>query len=181
MPIEPDVKDWTWVLNEPCPECGFDATAIEPTDLAQATRDNVARWNQALDHPDASVRPAENVWSALEYGCHVRDVHLIFAGRVQQMLAEDDPVFANWDQDSTAIEERYGEQAPRVVGEELANAAEIVASVYDTVSGDQWERQGRRSNGSVFTVASLGRYHLHDVIHHTHDIARFATPRDVTK
>ena len=22
MPIEPDTKDWTWVLHERCPECG---------------------------------------------------------------------------------------------------------------------------------------------------------------
>ena len=23
MTIEPDTKDWTWVLDRPCPECGF--------------------------------------------------------------------------------------------------------------------------------------------------------------
>jgi hypothetical protein len=22
----PDDKDWTWVVEEPCPECGFDPT-----------------------------------------------------------------------------------------------------------------------------------------------------------
>jgi hypothetical protein len=27
-----------------------------------------------------------------------------------------------------------------------------------------------RSNGSEFTVESLGRYHLHDVVHHLHDV-----------
>lgn len=25
MAIEPDTKDWTWVLDRPCPECGFEA------------------------------------------------------------------------------------------------------------------------------------------------------------
>ena len=25
VPIVPDGKDWTWVLERPCPECGFDA------------------------------------------------------------------------------------------------------------------------------------------------------------
>jgi len=34
MSIEPDTKDWTWVLERPCPECGFDATAIAVTELA---------------------------------------------------------------------------------------------------------------------------------------------------
>ena len=29
MPIVPDDKDWTWVLERPCPECGFDASALQ--------------------------------------------------------------------------------------------------------------------------------------------------------
>ena len=35
----------------------------------------------------------------------------------------------------------------------------------------QWDRPGRRSNGSVFTVDTLARYHLHDVEHHLHDVS----------
>ena len=26
-PIAPDTKDWTWVLEQPCAECGFEPTA----------------------------------------------------------------------------------------------------------------------------------------------------------
>ena len=34
------------------------------------------------------------------------------------VLATDDPTFANWDQDATAVQERYAEQDPvRVAGE----------------------------------------------------------------
>jgi len=29
---------------------------------------------------------------------------------------------------------------------------------------------GARSNGDRFTVESLGSYHLHDVVHHLHDV-----------
>lgn len=65
MTIEPDLKDWTWVL---------------------------------------------------ERACHVRDVHLRF--------------------------------------EERARLA----------------RTGRRTNGSVFTVATLGGYHPHDVVHPLYDV-----------
>jgi hypothetical protein len=39
------------------------------------------------------------------------------------------------------------------------------------VVGAAWDRPGLRSNGSRFTVASLGRYHLHDVVHHLRDVA----------
>ena len=168
--IEPDTKDWTWVITQRCPECGFDAATVAPDDFPALVRENADNWVRRLAGDDVGNRPTDDVWSPLEYACHVRDVHRIFAGRVRQMLEEDDPRFANWDQDVAAVEGRYDEQAPTVVAVELAQAADAVAGIYASVSGDQWERAGRRSDGSVFTVASIGRYHLHDVVHHVHDI-----------
>ena len=38
--------------------------------------------------------------------------------------SEDDPRFANWDQDVTAVEDGYGEQEPATVAAELVEAAE---------------------------------------------------------
>ena len=169
--IEPDTKDWTWVLERPCPECGFEPAAVAVEDLPELIHANTRGWYGALDGPDAAARPASNIWSRLEYACHVRDVHLLFAERVRLMLDQDDPLFANWDQDETAIEKKYAEQDPAQVSVELVEAAADVAAVYAGVSGDQWQRPGRRSNGSVFTVATIGVYHLHDVVHHLHDIS----------
>ncbi len=178
VPIEPDTKDWTWVLREPCPDCGFDAAGVEPTDLPALIRDTVPGFLAALDDVDARVRPADNVWSPLEYACHVRDVHVLFDLRLRQMLGDDDPLFANWDQDATAVADDYAGQDPAAVAPALAAAAELVAATYDGISGDQWQRPGRRSDGSVFTAESLGRYHLHDVVHHLHDIGH--DPRSMT-
>ncbi|GAA3685236.1 maleylpyruvate isomerase N-terminal domain-containing protein [Nocardioides ginsengisoli] len=169
-PIEPDTKDWTWVLDRPCPDCGFDATTVAATELGAAIRDDAAFWATVLADPRAGERPAPGVWSPTEYGCHVRDVHRVFAGRVEQMLTEADPLFANWDQDDTARAERYDEQVAADVLPALAEAAELAAARYDAVPDDAWGRPGRRSNGSVFTVDTLGRYHLHDLVHHRWDV-----------
>lgn len=169
-PPEPDTKDWTWVLEQSCPECGFDPLTVEADDLPELIHANTRGWFGALTGATATRRPDPTTWSALEYACHVRDVHRIFGERVRLMLTADDPQFANWDQDATAIEDRYDLQDPATVAVELVEAAADVAAAYAAVTGDQWERSGRRSNGSVFTVASLGRYHLHDVVHHLHDI-----------
>ncbi|WP_457109745.1 DinB family protein [Marmoricola sp. URHA0025 HA25] len=172
MSIEPDTKDWTWVLDAPCPECGFDPAAVSAADLVDLFHENTRGWYPALVGPGATTRPAPTVWSPLEYACHVRDVHRIFGERVTLMLEQDDPLFPNWDQDVTAIEGRYAEQDPAVVSVELVEAAADASAVYAGVDGEQWQRPGRRSNGSVFTVETLGRYHLHDVHHHLHDIGR---------
>ena len=170
MSIEPDSKDWTWVLDRPCPECGFDAASVDVARLPELLRENTRGWSQALADVDVAVRPAPHIWSPLEYACHVRDVHVIFERRVALMLEQDDPGFENWDQNVAAVEQRYGEQHPATVEVELIEAAAAAAGRYATVRGDQWARPGTRSNGSVFTVESIGRYHLHDVVHHLHDV-----------
>ncbi|MFE3823457.1 hypothetical protein ACFXO8_35465, partial [Nocardia tengchongensis] len=33
-------------------------------------------------------------------------------------------------------------------------------------------RGGLRSNGSAFTIDSMARYFLHDLVHHVHDVER---------
>ncbi len=171
MSIEPDTKDWTWVLDRPCPDCGFDAAGLDRDRVPQAIRDNATLWEVVLGDDDAAVRPSSAVWSPLEYACHVRDVNVLFAERVRLMLGEDDPQFANWDQDTAAVEQDYGLQDPTTVAGEVTAAAEVVAATYEEVAGDQWERRGTRSNGDVFTVDTLARYHLHDLVHHAHDVS----------
>ena len=171
MSIEPDAKDWTWVLARPCPDCGFDAAALDRDRVPQAIRDNATLWEVVLGDDDAAVRPSSAVWSPLEYACHVRDVNVLFGERVRSMLSQASPRFANWDQDRTAVEQNYGSQEPAAVAAEVVAAAESVAATYESVADDHWQRSGVRSDGSDFTVDTLARYHLHDLVHHAHDVS----------
>ena len=168
--IVPDTKDWTWTLQRPCPDCGFDAASVERSDIAPLTLASTAPWTAILERDDPRTRPAAGVWSPLEYGCHVRDVCRIFDVRVGLMLEQDAPRFANWDQDETAVAERYGEQDPTVVSGEVQEAAAGVAASFAGVRDDQWARTGLRSDGSEFTVLTLGQYFLHDLAHHLVDV-----------
>jgi DinB superfamily len=172
MPIVPDTKDWTWVLARSCPECGFDAASIEPGDVGQMVRDNATEWQRALARPRGEVvtRPSDERWSALEYACHVRDVLRLYHERLVLMLTEDDPDFANWDQDETAVADRYAEQDPATVATELAEAAATLADRFDAVAGDEWQRTGNRSDGARFTVDTFARYFVHDPVHHLDDV-----------
>lgn len=170
--IVPDSKDWTWVLDRPCAECGFDAARVDRADIPRLVREASGAIGAALARADVARRPDESTWSVLEYGCHVRDVCRVFDERLLLMLTDDDPLFENWDQDRTAVDERYAEQDALVVAGELAARADAVAGRYATVRAEQWARPGRRSNGSAFTVESLGRYLVHDLVHHVHDVSR---------
>ncbi|PFG18032.1 hypothetical protein ATK74_2612 [Propionicimonas paludicola] len=165
-----DDKDWTFVLNTPCSECGYLGSAVATAELPERVRAATAPWPAILARPDVAVRPSATVWSALEYGCHVRDVLRIFNRRLELMRSTDDPLFENWDQDATALEQRYWEQDPAVVSGELMVAAAENVAEWTSVRAEEWDRPGRRSNGSVFTVATLGQYFLHDLVHHLHDV-----------
>jgi hypothetical protein len=169
--IPPDTKDWTWVLERPCPDCGFDARSVRREEVKNRVYANASAWQRVLEQPGVRTRPAPGVWSPLEYACHVRDVHRVFGERVRLMLAVDDPLFENWDQDAAAVRDAYGDQDPAVVAAELVEAAAGVSQAYAAVEGAQWDRPGRRSDGSVFTVDTLARYQLHDVEHHLHDVS----------
>ena len=169
MPIVPDTKNWTWVLERACPECGFDASTVAFREIPRLTRENAAAWMPVLEREDVRVRPDESTWSPLEYAAHVRDVYGVMGRRLQLLLTEDDPEFENWDQDATAVAERYGEQDPAVVAAELREAAETLADAWEAVPDSALGRSGRRSDGSVFTVESLARYFIHDPVHHLWD------------
>jgi DinB family protein len=168
--ITPDTKDWTWVLDQACPECGYDAAAVEPEQIGERTRSALPRWEAVLRRADVRQRPSDDVWSALEYGCHARDVFAIFGRRLQLMLTTDGAEFDNWDQDVTAVESRYDEQDPAVVAGELVTAGAAIAAQFDAVTGADWDRTARRSDGAVFTTRTFGRYFLHDVEHHLYDV-----------
>ena len=170
MAIIPDAKDWTWVLQRPCPECGLDTRSFGRERVPAMIRANAARWRAPLAAADAARRPRPDKWSALEYGCHVRDVFRLYDYRLGLMLAEDNPRYPNWDQDETAAAERYGSQDPGVVAQELSAAAGQVAASFAAVSGDQWARPGRRSDGAAFTVETFARYFVHDPVHHLYDV-----------
>jgi hypothetical protein len=164
----PEDRDWTYVIAEGCAECGF--VPFDPVAAPRRIRAIVQRWREVLGRPTAADRPAPAVWSPLEYACHVRDVCRTMGHRVELMVETDGARFANWDQDATAIEDRYWAQDPETVADELAVAAADSASVLEAVSGDTWQRRGIRSNGSEFTVATLAVYFLHDVEHHLYDV-----------
>jgi hypothetical protein len=168
--IPADTKDWTWVLDRPCPECGLDAGGVAPGQVGAIVTSTLPRWAAALDRPDVRDRPDPHTWSPLEYAAHVRDVFDVMTGRLALMLTEDDPLFDDWDQDAAALAAGYASSDPVLVGQELEAAGRRAAEAFGAVGAGDVERPGRRSNGSVFTVATLGQYFVHDVVHHLHDV-----------
>jgi hypothetical protein len=171
MPIVADTKNWTWVIERPCPECGFDARNYADADIAPAIRDNAESWPAVLGRSTVRDRPNDSTWSPLEYAAHVRDVMAVYRERLRLMVETDDPLYPNWDQDATAVEDAYNEQDPHAVGDQVRENAAELAATFEALTPEEWLRPGRRSDGASFTVSSMAKYFTHDLVHHRWDVS----------
>ncbi len=173
-PAEADDKDWTWVLDRPCPDCGADVRSMDVAEIAAANRENAAGWTEVLagDPEWVRRRPAPETWSPLEYACHVRDVFRLFKQRLDLMLMENDPEFPNWNPNIAAEAERYDLADPATVSAEVVSAATVIADAFEALTAEQLARTGRRSDGAAFTIETFARYEIHDPLHHLWDVTR---------
>jgi len=167
----PDTKDWTWTIRMRCPDCGLEAGTLGVPEIADRLEAAAVEWVQILtQNPAADRRPEPRVWSPLEYGAHVRDLIELYDARLVLMLVENDPAFANWDQDETAIASDYLSLDPDQVAAEIAGFSQTLVARIRALEESQLERRGFRSDGAEFTVRSFLQYFLHDVIHHLWDV-----------
>ncbi len=164
--------------SERCPECAFEPERFAPADLPAAVGGLARRYRAPLERmlpgetPDIlRAHPLPDTWSALSYACHVRDVLVLFDGRIQRMLTEVNPDLGWWDHEAAVETDGYDSQVPSEVAQALgANAAGLAATLAG-VPERAWARSGRRA-GDAFTVLGAARFTLHEGHHHLLDIGR---------
>ncbi|MFV2039092.1 MAG: DinB family protein [Acidimicrobiales bacterium] len=174
--------DYGRVQHEPCPVCGHDTSAVPAGDLAALAVDTGRNWflflTTVCDHPggraDLRVRQSAGVWSALEYGCHVRDVLALFTRRVEVTLLTDRPSYDWWDHDGAVTSNHYAEQDPVAVAEDIERSADNLARLVQPLTPRQLSREGTRLD-TTFTVEGLVRFAIHEALHHLAD-ARAVVP-----
>ena len=162
-----------------CDECGFVYADLGPADVPPRLAALGPVYGDRLG-ADPSVlrrRPSPDIWSGLEYCCHVRDVLIVQRERLQLALAEDCPVFVPMGRDERVVNDRYNEQDPTVVAAELRAAADAVAAGFAALDDAGWERVGvynwpERAERSMLW---LGRHTVHEGEHHLRDVDRALT------
>lgn len=160
-----------------CAECGFGYDGLAAADISRTLRGFGDRYRAALAGADESAvrrRPSPEVWSALEYGCHVRDVFLVQRDRVIRALVEDRPTNPSMHRDERVRLARYAAEPPPVVAEHVAMAADLLATVYDGLSPDQLRRTCVYNYPQTTDrdLAWVGRHTVHEGEHHLLDIRR---------
>ena len=161
-------------MAEHCPQCGF-SYAIERSEIIPWLRSDARAFVErfrALDGEAVRRRPQPEVWSPLEYACHVRDVLMIQRERVLLAQTEIEPKFAPMRRDERVVEQRYNEQDPDQVAGELAAAAESLATTFDGFDDAAWQRTGWYNfpEPMLRSVEWIGVHTVHELLHHRTDI-----------
>ena len=177
-------REWQLTNQQPpvdgyCEQCGFsyDTGTLQGTVtlLIRQSADCSMALTKAAAGPDANVvrlRPEPDVWSAIEYACHVRDVLEVQRHRIAQCLAEDRPVYAPMDRTGRVKQEKYENQDPMEVAAALMRFAREFGAAARVLQPQELGKLGLY-NYPVRAPRTLGwviRHTAHEIQHHRQDI-----------
>lgn len=163
-------------MTDPCAGCGFTddlrqaATACD--DICAAAAEVVALLCDS--GIDMRLRARPDLWSPLEYGCHLRDVLLVQRERVLAARRVNGADCASMGREERAAHDGYNEQDPIAVARQLGDAATLFNNVLARLAADDWDRTvvyhyPETSERSLRWVAV---HTAHELQHHLLDIRR---------
>jgi hypothetical protein len=138
-----------------------------------ALRDLGPQWATLLSQAgsDVHVRPEPNVWSAIEYAAHSRDITALHVFGVEQALTGDEPSYPAIDGDQlidTAATTYLDAQIEQVVPELTYQACRL-ADLAEEAGVGAWTR-GLTIGESRSDARRLLEHALHDSRHHLVDV-----------
>ncbi|MDQ6747124.1 MAG: DinB family protein [Candidatus Dormibacteraeota bacterium] len=112
------------------------------------------------------ARPAEGEWSALELVGHMLDAEVVVGSRLRQILAEDRPQLAGFDQDAWVRAQRHNEADPEALLEALTALRPLTVSLYRGLSEGNRDRVGIHAERGPESLRTVYRMLAgHDIFH----------------
>ena len=143
-----------------------DPAPLTPGEAARAIRAIVPILDAELGGlPEAALRgrPAPDEWCILETLGHLIEAEERgFAGRIQQLLAEDDPLFATWDQPAVARERRDCERDLAALLADFVARRQASVALVAGLDETDLNRGGRHPEVGRLRIGDL----LHEWVHH---------------
>ena len=161
-------------MTERCDVCGFEWDTVTAGEIPKRLEEAADGFRLVLagDQTALGSRPAPDVWSAVEYGCHVRDVMLNLRDRIVLGLAEDNPKPHAMFTDVRIALGLYEDEQPARLAEEIAIAAALLGRTIAALDDEQlarpifygWPQSATR------TLLWVAAQALHEAEHHLDDV-----------
>jgi hypothetical protein len=159
-------------VDDLCAECGFRYDVDDAPAAAATIRRLAGEVAEALRTPaDLAGRRRPEVWSPLEYGCHLRDVLLMQRERVLTARRESGFTPTTMGRDARVEHEGYAEQDPNDVARQLVDAAALFGNVLDRLDPD-WDNEMVYSwpTPQLRSLRWVAVHTVHEAQHHLRDI-----------
>ncbi len=138
--------------------------------------EDVRRLTSGLDDTQLATRTVPEKWSLCELVCHLWRVQQVFEGRLQAMLAEEEPTLASYGPDNDA---EFTKMAARPASESragfLQDRARLAARLQELTPG-QWHRRGKHPEYPHYDVHFLVEYLAHHEGHHIYQMLQRRAP-----
>ncbi|HEX4015919.1 MAG TPA: DinB family protein [Frankiaceae bacterium] len=157
--------------NYSCAVCLLSYPDIEPADISARQRAVTAEIRELTEEAGGARlthRPAPDVWSPLEYLCHVRDVYVASTIRLYRARRESSPQIEPLFNDLRVLRFRHNEAQVSGVLHELD--ASLEGFLDEMAHVTDWNRSFSRQPGEERTSRWLARQTLHEAIHHLGDM-----------
>jgi hypothetical protein len=104
--------------------------------------------------PETSLtaHPISGKWSAAEIVHHLADSETTSALRLRRLLVEDRPLIQGYDQDAYAARLNYNNRDMAPALEAFRSARATTAQLFDSMSEDDWRREGTHSESGPYTA-----------------------------
>ncbi|MGO9873940.1 MAG: DinB family protein [Acidimicrobiia bacterium] len=158
-----------------CEGCGFDYDLTAASGAGASIVDGAAELGGLLIRDGAGrTRPESDVWSPIEYCCHVRDVLLVQRERVIAARLRDCPSFDPMGRDERVEYDGYAGQDAQHVVRQLDDAAMLFANVLARLAPNDWDRTVMYSYPKRFerSLRWVAVHTVHEVRHHLGDVRR---------
>jgi len=130
-------------------------TLQERQELIARYKDGYNEVRKNLDGfpPDKlTAHPIAGKWSAAEIVHHLADSETISGVRLRRLLVEENPMIEGYDQEAFAARLNYNGRDIAPALEAFRNARATTAQLFETMSDDDWQRQGRHSESGAYSV-----------------------------
>ncbi len=164
-----------------CAACQFDYGQMEGQDFATSAGPLAAAYVDLLESTSGTIlraRPSLDVWSPLEYACHVRDLLLVQRERVLAARRQGRPVAEPMGRDERVEHDGYNHQSPSDVARQLSDATLLLSNAFGRLSPADWDRTViypyayPDPNPGERSLRWMATHTLHELSHHLIDIRR---------
>jgi uncharacterized protein (TIGR03083 family) len=143
--------------------------------LARQAED-VRRLTSGLDDTQLATRTIPEKWSLQELVCHVWRVQQVFEGRLQAMLAEEEPALAAYSPENDVEFERMTARPGSEVRAAFLRDRDHLNARLRELSPAEWHRRGRHPAYPHYDVHFLVEYLAHHEAHHIYQLFERRAP-----